>query len=142
MASHGAVGCGRQAGGVFHWRRVPHGELQRRVPLVRANVEVGARLHEDLCTVGVVAVVARPVQRVVILVAVGPVGVGAALEEQARRVRLVAPHGIRERRGAVGAVASRRILIEVLPQVEQLTEPLDVALMSGGPERRHGSRLG
>eukprot|EP00964_Phaeocystis_antarctica_P106689 scaffold71510_cov29-Phaeocystis_antarctica.AAC.2 len=116
---------------------VPHGELQRRVALIRTDVEVGARLDEYLRTVRVVAVVARPVERVIVLVAVRPVGVSTALEKQARRVRLVAPHGICERCGAVRAVASWRIRVEVLPLVEQLAKPVDVPLMRGGPERRH-----
>ena len=121
----------------FDRRHVPHGELQRRVAFVRADVEVGARLDEYLRTVRVVAVVARPVEWVIVLVAVRPVGVSAALEQQARRIRLVTPHGIRERCGAVRAVASWWIRVEVLPLVEQLAKPVDVSLVRGGPERGH-----
>ena len=115
-------------------RHVPHSELERRVALVRADTQVGACLDEELRTVGVVAVVARPVKGVVIIVAIGMVGVGPALEEQAHCVRLVTPHGISKRCGAVGAVAGGWVLVEVLPLVKQFAKSLDVPLVGSGPE--------
>ena len=55
---------------------------------------------------------------VVVLVAVRLVGVRAVLEQQHRCLGPVAPHGVRERCGAVRAVASWRVRIEVLALVE------------------------
>ena len=82
---------------------------------------------------------------VVVLIAVRPVGVGAALQQQSHGVWLVAPHGVRERRGPVGTDPGGSVLVDVLPPRQQLNQAVRVPLVGTRPERAHrggaGSRI-
>ena len=75
-----------------------------------------------------------PVQWVTVAVAVGPVRVRAALQQEAHRRRLAAVHRRRERRLAAPArVGARRV--DVTPRIEQHAQPAHVAVLGRAPKR-------